>query len=93
MVYDSEGNVPKTANRSPQAPSLHFWPWIHSAAHFTSVEGTQVFVELFSFSTVQIDTAEFFDRVCSIRGMINAKSKIKLKNDYGKLFLKVSLKI
>ncbi len=38
-----------------------------------------------------LDMANFIDRVCSLRGMNKAESKIKVGIDYGKLLLKVSL--
>ncbi len=37
------------------------------------------------------DTAELIDRFCSLRGMSKDWWKIKVRIDYGKLFLKVSL--
>ncbi len=33
-TYKLLRTCPKAANRSPQAPSLHNWPWVYSAAHF-----------------------------------------------------------
>ncbi len=56
--YSSEGSGPtfcykhvrKAANRSPQAPSLHIWTWIYSAAHFASVEGAKGSIHGFIFN-------------------------------------------
>ncbi len=39
-----------------------------------------------------LDTAEFLDRVCSLRGMNKEESKVKVGINYGKSFLKVSPK-
>ncbi len=39
-----------------------------------------------------LDTAEFIDRVCSLRGMNKEESKVKVWLNYGKSFLKVSPK-
>ncbi len=39
-----------------------------------------------------MDTAEFIDRVCSLRGMNKEESKVKLGINYGKSFLEVSPK-
>ncbi len=68
-----------------------------------------LFLDLFSSSNVQkenhhgqlvpktviycLDLTDFIDRVCSLRGLNKAVSKIKVRIDYGKLFLKVSLTI
>ncbi len=61
-----------------------------------------LFLDLFSFSTVQmenhhgqsvpktvifcLDTFNFIDRVCSLRGMNKDDSKIKVGMDYGQSF-------
>ncbi len=39
-----------------------------------------------------LDTAEFIDRACSLRGMNKEESKVKVGINYGKSFLKVSPK-
>ncbi len=39
-----------------------------------------------------LGTAEFIDRVCSLRGMNKEESKVKVGINYGKSFLKVSPK-
>ncbi len=39
-----------------------------------------------------LDTAEFIDRVCSLRGMNNEESEVKVGSNYGKPFLKESPK-
>ncbi len=36
-----------------------------------------------------LDTAEFIDRVCSLRGMNKEESKVKVGVNYGESFLKV----
>ncbi len=39
-----------------------------------------------------LDTAEFIDRICYLRGMNKEESKVEVGVNYGKSFLKVSLK-
>ncbi len=81
--------------------------WIDSASDFASVEGVQGFTAGYIFVFVRtneklqrsnsciycLDVAKFIERVCSLGGMNEDESKVKVGIDYGKSFLIVSPKM